>query len=82
MLLNAGVNVRPNSSILSLRLNPLRELQCNVSEFNEFQTDGAQHLKARSAKWNLGYNTQMSASMSSADAPGADFGGSANSSVD
>ena len=38
------------SSVLSLRLNPLIELQCNVSESNEFQTEGAQHRKARSAK--------------------------------
>jgi len=35
---------------LSLHLNPLIELQCNVSESNEFQTEGAQHRKARSAK--------------------------------
>jgi len=50
VLLNAGVKVRRKSSVLSLRLNPLRELQCTVSESNEFQTKGAQHRKAQSAK--------------------------------
>ena len=44
------LNVWRKSSVLSLRLNPLIELQCNVSESNEFQTEGAQHQKARSAK--------------------------------
>ena len=37
------LNVWRKSSVLSLRLNPLIELQCNVSESNEFQTEGAQH---------------------------------------
>jgi len=44
------LNVWWKSSVLSPHLNPLRELQCNVSESNEFQTEGAQHRKARLAK--------------------------------
>ena len=49
-VLNAGINDRRKSRVLSLHLNPPRELQCNVSESNEFQTEGAQHRKVRSAK--------------------------------
>jgi len=45
-----GLNVRRKRNVFRLRLNRARELQHKVSVFREFQTAGAEHWKARSAK--------------------------------
>ena len=49
-LLNGGVNVRRKSTSFKSAFKSLRELQCNVSESSEFQTEGAQHRKVGSGK--------------------------------
>ena len=50
MLLNAW----RKSSVLSLRLNPLIELQCNVSESNEFQKMAITHALYEKGPVNFG----------------------------
>ena len=60
MQLELGLNVRRKRNVFKLHLNRARELQHKVSVFREFQTAGAEHRKARSAKRVLVDKTMVS----------------------